>query len=90
MSEDFAQQFKGQAKLPSGGASSEAVKRAKRELQPRTYTEPTYYKTLGAEVLIAGRCGKSDTKPKPKVSGGCMFNQPEAYAQEILKHEQVA
>jgi len=57
------------------------VKKAKEELKPKSVELQNNAKSLGAHVLVAGRCAGHTTQPK--VSGGCMFFQTDAYASAL-------
>lgn len=82
VSDEFHGQFEQVGKVPRGGDQQAAV-RARDDILRRAYSNPTHTKTLGAKVLIAGRCGEERKAAAPKVRGGCMFFQTEAYADTL-------
>ena len=89
-SADFEAHMQQRPTLPGGGdqaAQRNRANRDKEDMQKQNFTQPRNSKTLGAAVLVAGRCGKTVEVAKPKVSGGCMFFQSEAYSEQLMSQE---
>lgn len=83
LSSDAAEQFKGVKPNPLG-ANSAAVKQAKKDLAPKRVESRG--KGSGVQVLSVGR---SESTTKPKVSGACMFNMSDDYADRLMEQEAV-
>lgn len=83
LSSDAEEQFKGVKPNPLG-ANSDAVKKAKRDLAPKRVESRG--KGNGVQVLSVGR---SESTTKPKVSGACMFNMSDEYADRLMEQEGV-
>lgn len=81
--DEFKDHFaKNGAAMPKRGReNSEAVKKAKEELRPKSVELHNNAKSLGAHVLVPGRAAGQSAQPK--VSGGCMFFQTDAYASAL-------
>lgn len=83
-SEDAEAQFAAYAGTPLD-ATSEKVKKAKRELSKKS-VDSRSSKSIGTTVLSAGRA--ENTVPEPKISGECaVFNMSPAMAQKIYESE---
>lgn len=81
LSEGFDEQFQGS--IQRSRQTDEKVKKAKNEVRAQNVELHNNAKSLGAEVLVPGRCAERSKRPQPKVTGGCMFFQTDAYASAL-------